>query len=84
MKVLIFFGLIVALFAVRLTSHDYDNYEWVGLSDECADSLFWSISNDDGKLVVDKYEGGFQHSCEEILIDDRAAKCILYAQCRNR
>jgi hypothetical protein len=83
MKVLIFLGLIVALFAVRLTSHDYEEYDVLGDSLECTDSLHSSISNVNGRLVADKYDGGFQDSCYGIFLDDRAEQCIIFAVCKD-
>lgn len=53
MKLLIFLGLIVALSAVRLATHDYEDYEWVEPSGECGDHLAQSITNKDGKFVKD-------------------------------
>ena len=50
MKVLIFLGLIVALSAVRLTTHD--GYDWVEPSGECDNYLIESLSNNDGKIEV--------------------------------
>ena len=84
MKVLIFLGLIAALSAVRLTTHNYDSYEWVEPSGECDDHLSLSISNVDGKLEVNTDYGGYHNTCDDVLLDDRTDKCTLYASCKNR
>lgn len=50
MKVLIFLGLIAAVFAIRLTTHDYDDYEWVPPTGDCEEHLIGHLTNNNGKI----------------------------------